>query len=125
MTKEQLKARTKAFAIEVVALVRDLPPEVANDVIGKQLLRSATSVAANYRAVCRAKSGADAISKFGTVEEEADESMFWLELLMDTGCDDPRVEGLWKEGNELISISVASIKTMKARSPGPSAIRNP
>ena len=92
---EQLKARTKQFAIQVIKLVRVLPRNEESRVIGRQLLRSATSVAANYRAVCRSRSKAEFISKIGIVVEEADESVFWLELLVDTGLiEQDRLKGL-------------------------------
>ncbi len=81
MDSDTLKRRTQQFALRVVRAVEALPNGRASNVIGNQLLRSATSVAANYRAACRAKSAADFVSKMGTVEEEADESMFWMELL--------------------------------------------
>ena len=83
MNSDELKARTKQFALRVIRLVESLPRGRTADVIGKQLLRSGTSVGANYRAACRAKSTADFISKMGTVEEEADESLYWMELLIE------------------------------------------
>ena len=83
MESQDLKDRTKVFAIRVVRLIRALPANLESRVIGAQLLRSATSVAANYRAVCRARSRAEFISKLGTVIEEADESCFWLELIIE------------------------------------------
>jgi len=82
---EQMRARTKQFAIRVVRLFRALPKTREAMVMGNQLLRSGTSVAANYRAACRARSKAEFISKMGTVVEEADETVFWLELLIETG----------------------------------------
>jgi len=83
-------------------------------VIGRQLLRSGMSVGANYRAACRAKSTADFVSKMGTVEEEADESLYWMELLVEAGIMDvKRIEPLMKEANELLAIIVASINTAK------------
>ncbi len=84
--------------------------------IGKQLLRCGTSVGANYRAACRAKSNADFINKLAIVEEEADESMFWIELLMETGAIKPNlVENLLAEANEILSIIVLAIKTSKEK----------
>ncbi len=85
MQKEELKFRTKQFAIRVIKLVEALPKNKIGHVLGKQLLRSATSVAANYRAACRARSKADFISKVAIVEEEPDESLFWLELIAESG----------------------------------------
>ena len=86
MQNIDLKDRTKTFAIKIVRLIRILPANLEGKVIGSQLLRSGTSVAANYRAVCRARSRAEFISKLGTVIEEADESCFWLELIIDIPC---------------------------------------
>ena len=114
MTQDVLKKRTKVFAIKVIKLTRELPPGRESDVIGKQLLRSATSVAANYRSVCRARSKADFISKMGIVEEEADESCFWMELLIEAGITNgPVITALLKEANELTAIFTASNKTSK------------
>src|SRR6185437_14914130 len=91
-----------------------LPRDRTCDVLGRQLLRSATSVGANYRAACRAKSPADFINKLGNVEEEADESGFWLEMLLDSGkVRLEQVKNLVQESNELVAIMVASINTAK------------
>ena len=89
MDKEAMKHRTKQFALRVIKAVEALPRTRTADVIGKQLLRSATSVGANYRAACRAKSNADFINKMGTVEEESDESAYWMELLVEAGLVTP------------------------------------
>lgn len=113
MTPEQLKTRTKRFALQVIALTEQLPTySKAADVIGKQLIRSATSVGANYRACCRAKSQADFASKAATTEEEADESAYWLELL-EEACLLPvePVTPLLNEANELTKIMRASRET--------------
>ena len=97
-------------------LIESLPRSKVGDVIGRQLLRSGTSVGANYRAACRGKSAVDVIAKLGIVEEEADESIYWLELLVDGGIVKlDRVEAIEKEANELLAMTVASIKTMRAR----------
>ncbi|MFM6245126.1 MAG: four helix bundle protein [Dolichospermum sp.] len=82
MNEQQFKTRTKQLALRVIRLVESLPNTKTADVIGKQLLRSATSVGANYRSACRAKSTADLIAKLSIVEEEADETLYWLELLI-------------------------------------------
>jgi four helix bundle protein len=112
--KEEMKRRTKQFALRVVRLVETLSRGRTADVLGRQLLRSGTSVGANYRAACRAKSTADFISKMGTVEEEADESLYWMELLVEAGIvKAERLEPLMKEGNEILAITVASINTAK------------
>lgn len=114
MSNENLKERTKRFALDVVKLTEALPPGKTCDILGRQLLRSGTSVGANYRAACRAKSPADFIFKLGIVEEEADESSFWIELLVETGkLDGEKVVSLIKECNELVAIVVSSIRTAK------------
>ncbi|HXY78290.1 MAG TPA: four helix bundle protein [Candidatus Acidoferrales bacterium] len=109
-----MKLRTKQFAIRIVSVVRSLPRNREGDVIGKQLLRSGTAVASNYRAVCRSRSQAEFISKMNVVVEEADETVFWLELLEDTGIV-PRgkLALLLKEANELLAICAASLRTAK------------
>ncbi len=114
MNNENLKKRTKRFALDIVKFVETLPSDKTCAVLGRQLLRSGTSVGANYRAACRAKSPADFIFKMGIVEEEADESSYWIELLVEadkTGGE--KVNALLKESNELVAISVASIRTAK------------
>ena len=111
---ELLKERTKQFAIRVVAVVRSLPASREGNVIGNQLLRSGTAVAANYRAVCRARSRAEFISKMSIVVEEADETVFWLELLTDTKViTKEKLAPLLKEANELLAICAASLRTAK------------
>jgi len=111
---KDLKKRTKEFALRVIKLVEALPRGRTADVIGRQLLRSGTSVGANYRAACRAKSPADFISKMGTVEEETDESLFWMELLIEAGMvESGKLESLMKEADEILAITVSSIKTAK------------
>jgi four helix bundle protein len=110
----ELKQRTKSFAIRIVNLFRSLPRSPDAQTLGKQLLRSGTSVAANYRAVCRARSQAEFISKMGIVVEETDETVFWLELLGETGIVRPvRTQNLLKEANELVAIFGASLRTSK------------
>jgi four helix bundle protein len=109
------KRRTKHFALTVIRLVEALPRKLPVETIGKQLLRSATSVGANYRAACRGKSTADVISKLAVVEEEADESLYWMELLMESGIIlKEKLEGLMSEANEILAMTVASIKTLKS-----------
>jgi four helix bundle protein len=110
----ELRGRTKKFAIRIVNLFRALPRSTDAQTLGKQVLRSGTSVGANYRAVCRARSKAEFIAKMGIVVEEADETVFWLELLGETGIIPPqRTEALIKEGNELVAIFGASLRTSK------------
>jgi four helix bundle protein len=113
---DALKERSKQLALRIVRLFRSLPRTEEARVIGKQLLRSGTSVAANYRAVCRARSKAEFVAKMGVVVEEADETVFWLELLRDGGIlAAPQPDGLLAEANELLAIFAASQRT--ARSP--------
>ena len=112
---EILKRRTKQFAIRIVWLFKALPRTEEGRVIGKQLLRSGTSVAANYRAVCRARSKAVFISKIGVVVEEADETVFWLELLSDVGImSEAKVNALRAEANQLLAIFAASQRTARS-----------
>lgn len=114
MNEEAFKARTKQLALRVIRLVQALPANKTADVIGKQLLRLATSVGANYRAACRGKSTADVISKLSIVEEEADESIYWLELLAESGLiPAEKLKSLISEINEILAMTVASIKTLR------------
>ena len=114
ITSEQLKERTKQFALRVIRLVNALPRSRVADVIGRQLLRSATSVGANYRAACRARSRAEFVAKLGIVEEEIDESAYWLELLIEAGIvPSARLADLVQEADELTAIIVASRKTAR------------
>ena len=114
MNKEELKRRTKLFALDVIRLVESLPRGRTIDILCRQLLRSGTSVGANYRAACRAKSPADFISKMGIVEEEADESLYWIELLVEAGfLGVNKAQPLSTEAGELLAITVASLKTAK------------
>ena len=117
MSPEQLKKRTKAYALEVMRQVDVLPKEVCASVLGRQLLRSGTSVGANYRAACRARSHADFISKLGICEEEADETLYWMELLTESGkVPKETMASLMKEGNEILAIICASLNTARSRS---------
>ena len=113
MNEAQFKARTKALAVRIIRLVEALPTTRTGDVIGKQLLRSGTSVGANYRAACRARSTADMLSKLGIVEEEADESVYWMELLIEAGIvPQSRLGPLMSEMDEILAMIVASRKTL-------------
>jgi four helix bundle protein len=117
MTREEMKQRTKGFANRVVRLCSALPGNWVAQTLGKQLLRCGTSVGANYRAVCRAKSNLDFINKLRIVEEECDESLFWMELLVDNNLVKPSLlQDLINEADEILAIVVASAKT--ARSSG-------
>jgi len=110
------KRRTKDVALRVINLVDALPNSRAADVIGRQLLRSATSIGANYRAACRSRSSADMISKLSIVEEEADETLYWLDLLVESKkITGSRVAPLAKEVHEIVSMTVTSIKTLRSR----------
>lgn len=112
MKELDMKHRTKQFALDVLQLVSKLPKTAEGRIIANQLGRSGTSVGANYRAACRGKSKADFIAKLGIVEEEADESCYWLELIQDGHIlADADVDRLLKEANELTAIVVASRKT--------------
>jgi four helix bundle protein len=114
MTREEMKNRTKAYANRVVKLCASLPGNWIAQTLGKQLLRSGTSVGANYRAVCRAKSNSDFINKLRIVEEECDESLFWMELLVDNNLVKvSRLSGLMKEADEILAIVVSSAKTAR------------
>jgi four helix bundle protein len=116
MNEQEMKARTKAFALRVIRLVEALPASRTSDVIGRQLLRAGTSVGANYRAVRRAKSKADFLNKLTIVEEESDESAYWMELLADSGVVKPkRLEELLKEANEITAIVVATARTTRRK----------
>ena len=126
MTQEEMKTRTKQFALRVIKLVESLPNGKAANVIGNQLLRSGTSVGANYRASCRAKSTADFINKLSIVEEEADESIYWMELLIEGKIiKENLLENLMDEGNQILSIVISSIKTSKEKRNPKSEISNP
>ncbi|NOZ05434.1 MAG: four helix bundle protein [Chloroflexi bacterium] len=114
--EERFKFRTKQLALRVIWLVDALPRGRSADVVSRQLLRSATSVGANYRAACRAKSAADMIAKLSIVEEEADETLYWKELLSESGLmPESRLTSLMKETDEIIAMTVASIKTLRMR----------
>ena len=113
MNPTELKARTKTFALRIIKLTRAIPKsDDAGRVIAKQIVRSGTSVAANYRASCRARSQAEFIAKIGTVEEEADETALWLELLVESGTmSERKLSALLTEANELTAIMASSSKT--------------
>jgi len=111
----ELKARTKHFALRVMKLVDALPRTIQGRATANQIIRSATSVAANYRAACRARSRAEFIAKIGVVEEEADETAFWLELIIDSGLlKDAKIRPLLTEAGELVAIMAASRKSAVA-----------
>jgi four helix bundle protein len=118
VTPEELKKRTKEFALRCIQLADALPKTRVGNIIAAQLIRSATSVGANYRAACRARSVPDFISKMGITLEETDESVYWMEVIIESGMQsENRVSALMKEGNELVSIFVASLNTAQKRLP--------
>jgi four helix bundle protein len=112
--KQDLKERTKRFALKVIKLVETLPRGRTADTLGRQLLNAGTSVGTNYRAACRARSTADFISKMGIVEEESDETIYWVELLIHSALVRKEdVIDLLDEGNQLLAINVSSIRTAR------------
>jgi len=114
MTSDDLKLRTKQFALRIIKLIENLPINIAGKVISNQLLRSSTSVEANYRAACRSRTKAEFISKIRIVEEEADESLYWLELINDSKLiDTKRIENLINESSQLTAIFTSIGKTTK------------
>jgi len=126
MNPEDLKKRTRAFALRIIRLAESLPNTPTAKVIRGQMLRCGPSVGANYRAACRAKSKPDFVSKMGTVEEEADETIYWMELLIDAEIvKRSRIADLLDEADQILSIVITSIKTAKGSRTNPqSAIRN-
>jgi four helix bundle protein len=116
--REEIKFRTKNIGVQVIALIDGLPQKQASWVLAKQILRSSTAIGANYRAACRAKSTPDFISKLKSVEEEADETMYWLEVMQEAGLiNKEQSTPLLQETSELLAIVVSSIKTVRARLP--------
>jgi len=116
MTEQEFKDRTKQIALRVIRLVESLPNTHSAQIIGKQLLRSATSVGANYRAACRGKSTADILHKLAIVEEEADESLYWLELLIESEIvTEKKLSVLMSDINEIVAMTVSSIKTLRSK----------
>jgi len=117
MNNKELQIRTKKFALEIIRFVELLPNNRVGWTFTDQIIRSSTSVAANYRAVCRSKSDRDFINKIGTVIEEADETLFWLEMIEESEIlkQESKILSLKQEANELTAIFVSSIKTIKNR----------
>lgn len=126
MTTNDLKDKTKKFALRIIKLADNLPQTRTGHVIAKQIVRSATSIGANYRAACRARSKADFISKITIVEEEADETMYWLEIINEASLiSSNRLKDLIKEADELVAIFTSSGKTAKLNNNPKSTTRNP
>jgi len=122
MKEQELLARTKALAVDVIRFSREIPRSEETQVIKKQLIRAASSVGANYRAACRSRSRKDFIAWLGIVAEEGDEVQYWLELLSELkgpanpeGSSNPKLSALHQEADELVAIMVASINTARAR----------
>ena len=116
MDEQKFKDRTKKLGLRVIRLVEALPNNQTGQVIGKQLLRSATSIGANYRAACRAKSTADILNKLKIVEEETDETLYWLELIAEAELIPATcLRDLMQETDEIIAMTVASIKTLRQK----------
>ena len=114
MDPEGLKQRTKAFAVRAVKTTEALPKKRAADIIARQVIRSATAVGVNYRATCRARSHREFTAKIGVVAEEADETLYWLEILIETGLmEEARLKDLIQETNELTAIFTASSHTAR------------
>ena len=125
MTPDELRQRTKTFALRIIRLIESLPKRRTADMIGRQLLRSGTSAGANYRSTCRAKSTADFVAKLGIVEEELDECLYWMELIVEEGLvPDGQLKPLMKETDELLSIIVSSINTARRKSHAKSPSKN-
>jgi len=125
MNPDDFKQRTRTFALRVIRLVKALPRSTVGNVIGRQLLRCGTSVGANYRAACRARSRADFVAKMKIVEEECDESLYWIELLKESGEIEPALlKDLTEEADAILSLVVASIKTARSRKETQSSIVN-
>jgi four helix bundle protein len=118
MDREEFKRRTKGLGLTAIRLVEALPRTRSTDAVGRQLLRAAMSVGANYRAACRGQSPADVIAKLHIVLEEADEAAYWLELLEESGLmASAAIEPMRSEANEIAAMTVASLKTLKSRYP--------
>jgi len=116
MTTNELKLRTKNFSLMIIDLVEKLPNSISVRVVANQIVKSGTSVGANYRAVCRARSDREFVSKMNIVLEEADETLFWIEIIMaKQWVLKPELEVIWKEGNELTAIFVSALKTINNR----------
>jgi four helix bundle protein len=113
---EQLKKRTQVFGISIIKLIQALPNFGPTQNIGQQLIRCGTSVGANFRAACRARSRPDFIAKLKIVEEECDESIYWLEIMENMSIDNHVIQPLINEANQILSIIVASIKTARRNS---------
>ncbi|MBI2330716.1 MAG: four helix bundle protein [Chloroflexi bacterium] len=116
MDEQTFKARTKKLAVAIIKQMDKLPSSRASDVVARQIIRSGTSIGANYRAACRAKSTPDMINKMKIVEEETDETAYWLEILVEADIiPQEQVSAIYKETNEILAMTVASLKTLRNR----------
>jgi four helix bundle protein len=116
MNEKIFKDRTKQLAIAILRLVEKMPRSISADVLARQIVRSGTSIGANYRSACRAKSTADMINKLKIVEEESDETAYWFELIAEMGyARSDQITPLAKETNEILAMTVASLKTLRSR----------
>jgi four helix bundle protein len=116
MDEKTFKTRTKKLAVAIIKQMDKLPHSRAADVIARQIIRSGTSIGANYRAACRAKSTADMINKMKIVEEEADETEYWLEILVEAELvKKEQISPIYKETDEILAMTVVSIKTLRNR----------
>jgi four helix bundle protein len=116
MDSNELKNRTKTYSITILDLVEMLPNTISGRAVSNQIVRSGTSVGANYRAVCRARSDREFIAKMSIVIEESDETLFWLEIILQKEwVKKSQIDKIWNEGNELTAIFVSSMKTIKDR----------
>jgi len=116
MDEKTFKTRTKKLAVAIIKQMDKLPNSRAADVVARQVIRSGTSIGANYRAACRAKSTADMINKLKIVEEEADETQYWLEILSEAGIMlQEQINPIYKETDEILAMTVASLKTLRNR----------
>ncbi len=116
MNADEFKQRTKIFALRVIRLCEALPKSTTANILGRQLISCGTSVGANYRAACRARSRADFINKMGIVEEECDESIYWMELIVAANlAEEKQVANLHEEANQLLSMVLGSIKTARGK----------
>ena len=124
MSPEEFKIRVFEYGIRIVRMVQALPSKDSARDLGRQLLRAGTSVGANYRAAARARSRADFVAKLGIVEEECDESLYWMEMLMELDLvNRKRVQPLYAEGTEILAMVVSSITTARNR-PKPLRVRS-
>ena len=116
MNSDELKDRTKKFTLSIIKLVKELPANPVSKIIEYQLVKAGSSVGANYRAACRAKSNADFVYKINVVEEEADETQFWLEIIIESGLlKEDKVQPILNEAKELTAIFTAAGKTAKSK----------